>query len=174
MLCMCGTALVSNGICEGRMNLSAVTASFSHLLRVFSPFFHILSFGFAHHTTPHHTLTSHCCNPLRKFSFIAVCVFRFCVFSFWCVFALFFHAPNFRAEYAFKAAKVSGLTSLATRGDDTVCVLTQKKVADKLVDASFVTNIYNITDKIGCVVTGIHRTSLGFLRRLLCGWPPCI
>ncbi len=29
---------------------------------------------------------------------------------------------------------------------------------DKLVDESYVTHVYNITESIGCVLTGIKRT----------------
>lgn len=32
------------------------------------------------------------------------------------------------AEYAFKAVKAAGITSIAVRGKDSVCVVTQKKV----------------------------------------------
>lgn len=34
----------------------------------------------------------------------------------------------FRTEYAFKAVKAAGITSIAVRGKDSVCVVTQKKV----------------------------------------------
>lgn len=33
-----------------------------------------------------------------------------------------------RTEYAFKAVKSSGVTSIAVRGKDSVCLVTQKKV----------------------------------------------
>lgn len=33
-----------------------------------------------------------------------------------------------RTEYAFKAVKASGITSIGVRGKDSVCVVTQKKV----------------------------------------------
>lgn len=36
------------------------------------------------------------------------------------------------AEYAFKAVKAAGLTSIAVRGKDSVCVVTQKKVTVSL------------------------------------------
>lgn len=33
-----------------------------------------------------------------------------------------------RIEYAFKAVKAAGITSIAVRGKDSVCFVTQKKV----------------------------------------------
>jgi 20S proteasome subunit alpha 1 len=31
-------------------------------------------------------------------------------------------------EYAFRAVKTSGLTSIGVRGDDSVCIVTEKRV----------------------------------------------
>jgi hypothetical protein len=39
----------------------------------------------------------------------------------------------YQIEYAFKAAFSDGLTSVAVRGKDSVCVVTQKKVPDRLI-----------------------------------------
>lgn len=59
------------------------------------------------------------------------------------------------AEYAFNAVKVPGLTSVAVRGDDSVIMVTQKKVPDKLLDPSSVTHMFSITDTVGACTTGL-------------------
>ena len=61
----------------------------------------------------------------------------------------------YQVEYAIKAAKSSGLTSVGIRGKDSVCVATQKKIPDALTDPEYVTNIYMINTHIGCIVTGL-------------------
>ena len=63
----------------------------------------------------------------------------------------------FQIEYAFKATRGTDHTTVAMRGENSVAFVTQKKVVDKLVDPSSVTYMFQITDKIGAVMTG--RTS---------------
>lgn len=60
-----------------------------------------------------------------------------------------------QVQYAFKAVKTSNTTSVGLRGDDSVVVVTQKKVPDKLMDKNYTTHLYNITPFIGCVMTGM-------------------
>ncbi len=58
-------------------------------------------------------------------------------------------------EYAFKAVKTSGLTSIGLKGKDCVVVVTEKRVPEKSIEENTVTNLYNICDTIGCLTTGI-------------------
>jgi len=59
-------------------------------------------------------------------------------------------------EYAFKAASsASGLTGVAVRGKDSCCVVTQKKIPDRLMDPNSVTHLFSISPEIGALVTGV-------------------
>eukprot|EP00013_Stygamoeba_regulata_P020061 CAMPEP_0177645816 /NCGR_PEP_ID=MMETSP0447-20121125/9449_1 /TAXON_ID=0 /ORGANISM="Stygamoeba regulata, Strain BSH-02190019" /LENGTH=244 /DNA_ID=CAMNT_0019148321 /DNA_START=100 /DNA_END=834 /DNA_ORIENTATION=+ len=70
-----------------------------------------------------------------------------------------------QVEYAFKAVNSELNTSIGVRGKDACVVVTQKKVPQKLLDASTVTNIYPITRNIGCVMTGRTADSRAMAQR---------
>ncbi|KAH9569932.1 hypothetical protein CY35_02G015000 [Sphagnum magellanicum] len=61
----------------------------------------------------------------------------------------------YQVEYAFKAVKASGLTSVGVRGKDSVCIVTQKRVPEKLLDHASVTHLFTITKTIGLLATGM-------------------
>jgi 20S proteasome subunit alpha 1 len=61
----------------------------------------------------------------------------------------------YQVEYAFKAVKAAGITSIGVRGKDSICVVTQKKVPDKLLDQTSVTHLFPITKFIGLLATGM-------------------
>lgn len=71
----------------------------------------------------------------------------------------------YQVEYAFKAVKAAGLTSIAVRGADSVVVVTQKKVPDKLVDPTCVTHMFKITKAIGMCTTGVVADSRQLVKK---------
>lgn len=60
----------------------------------------------------------------------------------------------YQVEYAFKAANQPNLNSLAVKSKDASVVISQKKVPDKLLDASTVSYIFPVARHIGFCATG--------------------
>ncbi|KAI7745276.1 hypothetical protein M8C21_017338 [Ambrosia artemisiifolia] len=75
----------------------------------------------------------------------------------------------FQVEYAFKAVKAAGVTSIGVRGKDSVCVVTQKKVPDKLLDPTSVTHLFPVTKFLGLLATGTTVNIGGIL--VIGPWP---
>lgn len=71
----------------------------------------------------------------------------------------------FQVEYAFKAVKSPGITSIAVRGRDSVCAVTQKKVPDKLIDPTSVTSAFRLSENHGCIATGIITDAKAMVQR---------
>lgn len=60
----------------------------------------------------------------------------------------------YQVEYAFKAINSSNINTISLTGKDSVIMITQKKVPDKLLDPSTVSYIFPINASIGMVATG--------------------
>ncbi|KAK9808635.1 hypothetical protein WJX72_000964 [[Myrmecia] bisecta] len=71
----------------------------------------------------------------------------------------------YQVEYAFKAVKSAGTTSIAVKGKGSVCVVTQKKVPDKLIDPTSVSHLFKITQGIGVLVTGTVADSRSIVQK---------
>ena len=71
-----------------------------------------------------------------------------------------------QVEYAFKAIKSSGLTSIALRGKNCVVAVTEKRVGDRMIDPATVTNLHMITPQLGCLVTGRETDGRSWVARL--------
>ena len=71
-----------------------------------------------------------------------------------------------QVEYAIKAVKLSGLTSIGIRGMDSVTMITQKKIDDPMIEPESVTNVIRLTPTIGCLVTGRESDGKAWANRL--------
>mmetsp|Transcript_9090 Transcript_9090/g.34297 ORF Transcript_9090/g.34297 Transcript_9090/m.34297 type:complete len:221 (+) Transcript_9090:258-920(+) len=65
-----------------------------------------------------------------------------------------------------KSANSTGLTTIAIRGEDSVAFVTQKKVPDRLIDPTSVSNVFPITPTVGVVVTGQPADALAMVYRI--------
>jgi len=61
----------------------------------------------------------------------------------------------YQVEYAFKAVKEGGVSILGVRAKDGLVLIAQKKVADKLIDPSSVSHLFQISNGVGCACTGM-------------------
>jgi len=71
-----------------------------------------------------------------------------------------------QVEYAFQAVKTANLTAIAVKGKDTSALCIEKKVTDRLIDPKSVTNIFNITERIGAVTVGIQPDARAIVSRM--------
>lgn len=75
----------------------------------------------------------------------------------------------YQIEYAIKAVKNANITSIGVKGEGCAVIISQKKMPtqyisqDKLLDYSNITNIYNISDIIGCSVVGMPGDCLSMV-----------
>jgi len=60
----------------------------------------------------------------------------------------------YQVEYAMKAVKHTQLTAVAVKGIDSVVVVCQKKVPDKMLDPTNITSLYKISDNVGSCIIG--------------------
>lgn len=72
----------------------------------------------------------------------------------------------YQIEYTFKAIKTANITTVGIKGVDTVVVVSEKKLPDKFIEESSVSNSHVITDKIGAVTTGIYPDCKAIVARL--------
>ena len=61
----------------------------------------------------------------------------------------------YSTEYAFKAINQGSMTSIGVKGKDSVVVIMQKKVPDKLLDPASVSHLHSVTSNIGACMTGM-------------------
>ena len=74
----------------------------------------------------------------------------------------------YQVEYAMKAVKHTQLTAVAVRGDDTVVVVCQKKVPDKMMDPSSISSLFHVSENVGAAIIGaVGKYSLECSSRML-------
>jgi len=61
----------------------------------------------------------------------------------------------YQVEYALKAVNQGSTTSVGIRGADSVAIVTQKKIPDKLIDPKSMTHMFKLSENVGCVMTGM-------------------
>lgn len=71
----------------------------------------------------------------------------------------------FQVEYAFKSIKSTNLTSVALKGKDSAVIVSQKKVSDRLLDATTVNYVFPLSNTLGCVMNGPIGDSRALMSR---------
>ncbi|GIQ79659.1 proteasome, subunit alpha/beta [Kipferlia bialata] len=71
----------------------------------------------------------------------------------------------YQVEYAFKAIRTGGVTSLCIRGKDGVVVIAQRDCADILFDHSMDSSIFSISDNVSACVTGRPSDARAIVQR---------
>jgi len=71
----------------------------------------------------------------------------------------------YQIEYAFNAVLIPNLTSVALRGKDSIVLVSQKKVPDKLIDPTSITSMYQLTKHSGVLMTGLVPDARSAVRR---------
>ncbi|KII70160.1 Proteasome subunit alpha type-6 [Thelohanellus kitauei] len=71
----------------------------------------------------------------------------------------------YQIEYAFKPIVNSNVTAVAVKGLDSAVIACQKKVQDKLLDPSMVTNMSNFNDRVGGCFIGLKADFLSLATR---------
>merc|ERR1712216_1061601 len=60
----------------------------------------------------------------------------------------------YQVEYAFLSAKNAKSTAIGYIGSNTACLITSKKISDRLINPSTISNIHKITDQIALMSLG--------------------
>lgn len=71
----------------------------------------------------------------------------------------------YQIEYAFNAARSPNVSTVSLKGDHCVVLATQKIVSDNLIDKTSVTQMFKITNKIGCCMTGLPADSAALVQK---------
>ncbi|EAR92119.1 proteasome subunit alpha type protein (macronuclear) [Tetrahymena thermophila SB210] len=72
----------------------------------------------------------------------------------------------FQVEYAQRAVKNSGITTIGVRGKDCVVLITEKKTQESYVDMNSFTNIHTVSERVGAATTGYYPDSKAIVTRL--------
>ncbi|CAY71292.1 Alpha 1 subunit of the 20S core complex of the 26S proteasome [Komagataella phaffii GS115] len=60
----------------------------------------------------------------------------------------------YQVEYAFKAINVENINAMGICGEDSVVLISQKKIPDKLLDPSTISYMFKISNSVGMLATG--------------------